>query len=148
MRPRTGEPARADEHGQRALEHCHRARGPPDRREAVPRDLCTARARAGGGREAAMRPLPIAPAWRLAEHDPELRWLVTHLWSQDAVGIVGGEPKCCKSLLALDLAVAVAAGVPCLRRFVVPTPRPVLPYAAADAHPIAPPRLGGIPAAA
>src|SRR6516165_3434001 len=68
-----------------------------------------------------MRPLPIAPAWRLAVRDPELRWLVTHLWSQDAVGIVGGEPKCCKSFLALDMAVAVAAGVPCLRRFVVPT---------------------------
>jgi hypothetical protein len=33
------------------------------------------------------------------------------LWSHDAVGIVGGEPKCCKSFLALDLAVAVAAGV-------------------------------------
>ncbi|HVZ36281.1 MAG TPA: AAA family ATPase [Polyangiaceae bacterium] len=30
------------------------------------------------------------------------------LWSQHAVGIVGAEPKCCKSFLALDLAVAVA----------------------------------------
>src|SRR5215813_2958440 len=57
-----------------------------------------------------MKPLPVEPAWRLAERAPELRWLVTHLWSQDAVGIVGGEPKCCKSFLALDLAVAVAAG--------------------------------------
>src|SRR5215467_6669472 len=58
-----------------------------------------------------MRTLPVAPAWRLAEEAPELRWLVTDLWSHDAVGIVGGEPKCCKSFLALDLAVAVAAGV-------------------------------------
>jgi AAA domain len=32
------------------------------------------------------------------------------LWSEQAVGIIGGEPKCCKSFLALDLAVAVAAG--------------------------------------
>ena len=95
-----------------------------------------------------MRPLPIAPAWRLAERDPELRWLVTHLWSQDAVGIVGGEPKCCKSFLALDLAVAVAAGVPCLRRFVVPTPGRVLLYAAEDAHPIVRRRLEGIAIAA
>src|SRR3974377_133797 len=103
MRPRTGESARAHEHGQRALEHCRRARGPPDRREAVPRDLCTARPREGGGREAAMRPLPIAPAWRLAERDPELRWLVTHLWSQDAVGIVGGERKRCQLCVSLSL---------------------------------------------
>jgi hypothetical protein len=36
-----------------------------------------------------------------------------------AVGIVGGEPKCCKSFLALDLAVAVASGTACLRRFPV-----------------------------
>jgi AAA domain len=95
-----------------------------------------------------MRPLPVAPAWRLAERDPELRWLVTHLWSQDAVGIVGGEPKCCKSFLALDLAVAVAAGVPCLRRFAVPAPGRVLLYAAEDAHPIVRRRLEGIAAAA
>jgi hypothetical protein len=95
-----------------------------------------------------MRPLPIATAWRLAERDPDLRWLVTHLWSQDAVGIVGGEPKCCKSFLALDLAVAVAAGVPCLRRFTVPTPGRVLLYAAEDAHPIVRRRLEGIAIAA
>jgi AAA domain len=95
-----------------------------------------------------MRPLPVAPAWRLSERDPELRWLVTHLWSQDAVGIVGGEPKCCKSFLALDLAVAVAAGVPCLRRFAVPNPGRVLLYAAEDAHPIVRRRLEGIAAAA
>src|SRR6516165_2382728 len=95
-----------------------------------------------------MRPLPIAPAWRLAERDPELRWLVTHLWSQDAVGIVGGEPKCCKSFLALDLAVAVAAGVPCLRRFAVPRSGRVLLYAAEDAPAIVRRRLEGIAAAA
>jgi hypothetical protein len=95
-----------------------------------------------------MRPLPVEPAWRLAERDPELRWLVNHLWSQDAVGIVGGEPKCCKSFLALDLAVAVAAGVPCLRRFAVPDPGRVLLYAAEDAHPIVRRRLEGIAAAA
>ena len=95
-----------------------------------------------------MRPLPIAPAWRLAERDPELRWLVTHLWSQDAVGIVGGEPKCCKSFLALDIAVAVAGGVACLRRFAVPDPGRVLLYAAEDAPDIVRRRLEGIAAAA
>ena len=95
-----------------------------------------------------MRTLPVAPAWRLAEEAPELRWLVTDLWSHDAVGIVGGEPKCCKSFLALDLAVAVAAGVPCLRRFVVPDPGRVLLYAAEDAPAIVRRRLEGIAAAA
>jgi len=95
-----------------------------------------------------MRPLPVAPAWRLAEEAPELRWLITQLWSQHAVGIVGGEPKCCKSFLALDIAVAVAAGAPCLRRFAVPDPGRVLLYAAEDAHPIVRRRLEGIATAA
>jgi|SRR5262245_28494445 len=93
-----------------------------------------------------MRVLPVSPAWRLAERAPELRWLVTHLWSQDAVGIVGGEPKCCKSFLALDIAVAVAAGAPCLRRFEVPNPGRVLLYAAEDAPDIVRRRLEGIAA--
>ena len=95
-----------------------------------------------------MRPLPVEPAWRLAEEAPAMRWLVTQLWSQHAVGIIGGEPKCCKSFLALDLAVAVAGGVPCLRRFAVTDPGRVLLYAAEDAHPIVRRRLEGIAAAA
>jgi len=95
-----------------------------------------------------MKVLPVEPAWRLAERAPELRWLVTQLWSQEAVGIVGGEPKCCKSFLALDLAVAVAGGVPCLRRFAVTDPGRVLLYAAEDASEIVRRRLEGIAIAA
>ena len=52
--------------------------------------------------------LPVEPAWRLKERTEEHRWLVAGLWAEQAVGIVGGEPKCCKSFLALDIAVAVA----------------------------------------
>lgn len=74
--------------------------------------------------------------------------MVTGLWSADAVGIVGGEPKCCKSFLALDLAVAVASGTQCLRRFSVPKPGRVLLYAAEDALHIVRSRLEGICAAA
>jgi hypothetical protein len=65
-----------------------------------------------------------------------------------ASGIVGGEPKCCKSFLALDLAVAVAGGVPCLRRFAVPRAGRVLLFAAEDALHIVRRRLEGISAAA
>jgi hypothetical protein len=95
-----------------------------------------------------MRLLPVEPAWRLAERAEEHRWLVTGLWSEQAVGIVGGEPKCCKSFLALDLAVAVASGMPCLRRFVVPRAGRVLLYAAEDALHIVRRRLDGIASAA
>ena len=92
--------------------------------------------------------LPVEPAYRLAERSEEHRWLVTGLWSEQAVGIVGGEPKCCKSFLALDLAVAVAAGVPCLRRFAVPRAGRVLLFAAEDALHIVRRRLEGFSAAA
>lgn len=74
----------------------------------------------------------------------ERRWLVEGLWADRAVGIVGGEPKCCKSFLALDLAVAVAAGVPCLRRFAPGQTGPVLLFAAEDALHVVRRRLEGI----
>ena len=95
-----------------------------------------------------MNTLPVEAAWRLAERADAQRWLVTGLWSEQAVGIVGGEPKCCKSFLALDLAVAVASGTPCLRHFPVPHPGRVLLYAAEDALHVVRRRLEGICAAA
>ena len=69
-------------------------------------------------------------------------------WAEEAVGIVGGEPKCCKSFLPLDLAVAVAAGVSCLRRFPVARPGRVLLYGAEDALHVVRQRLKGICVAA
>ena len=95
-----------------------------------------------------MTPLPVQPAHRLADRPEQQSWLVTGLWGDEAVGIIGGEPKCCKSFLALDLAVAVAAGTPCLRRFEVPRPGRVLLYPAEDALHIVRRRLDGICAAA
>jgi hypothetical protein len=95
-----------------------------------------------------VKTLPVQPAWRLSPQADEQRWLVTGLWSQEAVGIVGGEPKCCKSFMALDLAVAVASGRPCLRCFEVPHPGRVLLYAAEDALHVVRARLEGICAAA
>jgi len=92
--------------------------------------------------------LPVEPAHRLAARAEERRWLVTGLWAEEAVGIVGGEPKCCKSFLALDLAVSVAAGTPCLRRFPVSRAGRVLLYAAEDALHVVRRRLEGISAAA
>ena len=57
------------------------------------------------------------------------------------MGIVGGEPKCCKSFLALDVAVAVASGAACLRHFPVAQTGRVLLFAAEDAPSIVRSRL-------
>lgn len=92
--------------------------------------------------------LPVEAAHRLAVRAEERRWLVEGLWSEEAVGIVGGEPKCCKSFLALDMAVSVAAGAPCLRRFPIAHAGRVLLYAAEDALHVVRSRLEGISAAA
>jgi len=91
-----------------------------------------------------MSVLPVQPAAALAVRPEEHRWLVESLWADEAVGIVGGEPKSCKSFLALDLAVAVASGVPCLRRYAVPRPGRVLFYAAEDALDVVRRRFEGI----
>ena len=88
--------------------------------------------------------LPVEPPWRLAARKEEHRSLIADLWSEQAVGIVGGEPKCCKSFLALDIAVAVAAGIPCLRRFAAPRSGRVMLYAAEDALHIVRRRFDGI----
>jgi RecA-family ATPase len=91
-----------------------------------------------------MTQLPVQPVGRLADCPEQLRWLVDGLWSEGAVGIIGSEPKCCKSFLALDLTVGVAAGIPCLRRFVVSRCGWILPYPAEDDLHIVRRRLEGI----
>jgi len=88
--------------------------------------------------------LPVTRACDLPVCPPEHRWLIEDLWAEEAVGIVGGEPKCGKSFLALDMLVAVAAGVPCLRRFRPARRGPVVLYAAEDALHLVRTRLEGI----
>ncbi len=84
----------------------------------------------------------------LEDRPRQQHWLVDELWAKQAVGIIGGEPKCGKSFLALDVAVAVAAGVPCLRHFAAAQTGRVLMYAAEDAGHIVRSRLEGIAGAA
>lgn len=88
--------------------------------------------------------LPIARACELPVCPPEHRWLIEDLWADQAVGIIGGEPKCGKSFLALDLLVAVASGALCLRHFAPLRRGPVLLYAAEDALHLVRTRLEGL----
>lgn len=94
-----------------------------------------------------MTALPVRLAHQLEARPEEQRWLIEGLWSAEAVGIVGGEPKCCKSFLALDMAVAVASGTPCLRRFPTAQRGRVLLFAAEDSTSVVRQRLAGIAAA-
>jgi len=95
-----------------------------------------------------VNPLPVQRASQLATSGPQTQWLIEGLWSEQAVGILGGEPKCCKSFLALDVAVSVASGAPCLRQFPVRRSGPVLLFPAEDSLAVVRQRLEGIAAAA
>lgn len=88
--------------------------------------------------------LAVVRAADLADGDTVARWLVEPLWARSAVGVLGGAPKCCKSWLALELAVSVASGTPCLGVFAARDPGPVLLYMAEDAAPVVKARLTGI----
>ena len=101
-----------------------------------------------GTGDAAANGFPTRAPIELEDRPRQQQWLIDGLWGRQAVGIGGGEPKCGKSFLALDLAVAVAAGVPCLRRFPADEPGPVLLFAAEDAGHIVRARLEGIASAA
>ena len=95
-----------------------------------------------------MNPLPVQRASQLECNGPQTQWLVEQLWTDQAVGILGGEPKCCKSFLALDMAVSVASGAAALRQFPVRRSGPVLLFPAEDSLAIVRQRLEGIAAAA
>ena len=92
--------------------------------------------------------LAYQQAAALQSNQNKPQWLVHGLWGEQAVGILGGQPKCCKSFMALDIAVSVAAKTPCLRRFPVGRSGPVLLFPAEDALDVVRRRLVGICAAA
>ena len=94
-----------------------------------------------------MTMLPYLKATELEDKAREASWLIDGLWGEEAVGILGGEPKCCKSFLSLDMAVAISSGQPCLGRYQVANPGRVLLYAAEDSPRIVKNRLIGVAAA-
>lgn len=95
-----------------------------------------------------MNILPVQRASQLSSAGPQTQWLIEGLWSDQAVGILGGEPKCCKSFLALDVAVSVASGAACLRQFPVRRTGKVLLFPAEDSLAVVRQRLEGIACAA
>jgi hypothetical protein len=88
--------------------------------------------------------LPTKRAAALSRQLPQARWLVRDLWGAGAVGILGGAPKSCKSWLGLEIATAVAAGVPCLGHFPTERSGTVVAYLAEDALPMVRGRIASI----
>jgi hypothetical protein len=89
----------------------------------------------GSGCARRAQPLPVVRAADLESPVHKQSWLIERLWTHQAVGIIGGSPKSGKTWLALEMAVSVASGSPCLDTFPVLAPGPVLLYAAEDSAP-------------
>jgi len=87
---------------------------------------------AGNTRSESDLALPVVKAAALEVSSHRQPWLVEGLWTAEAVGVIGGQPKSGKTTLALDMAVSVASASPCLATFPVHTPGPVLLYAAEE----------------
>jgi hypothetical protein len=88
--------------------------------------------------------LPVVRVAELASDEIAERWLVEQLWCANSVGVIGGAPKCAKTWLGLDMALSVATGTPCLGKYTVPEPGPVLVYLAEDALPAVRERIDGM----
>ena len=88
--------------------------------------------------------LPVVRVGAIASDEIAERWLVEELWCARSVGVIGGAPKCAKTWLGLDMALSVATGTPCLGKYAVPEPGPVLVYLAEDALLVVRERIEGM----
>jgi len=88
--------------------------------------------------------LPVARVADIQPQPHEESWLIRSFWARAGVGMIGGSPKSCKSWLGLDMALSVASGTPCLDRFTVDAPGPVVIYLAEDAAPAVRSRLDAL----
>ena len=80
-------------------------------------------------------PFPVVrPSDLRTSVESNASWLIDQLWTAHAVGIIGGTPKSYKTWLALEIAVSVASGSACLATYAIPSPGPVLLYAAEDSE--------------
>lgn len=92
----------------------------------------------------ALTALPVTRLARLAFPEGREDWLIEGLWANEAVGCVGGIPKQGKTWLALEMALAVASGQPCLGHFPVRKPGPVIVFCAEDGPRAVQERVAGL----
>lgn len=90
------------------------------------------------------RLLEVVRVGQIPADEHPRRWLVERLWTEAAVGLIGGAPKSAKTWLGLDLALSVASGTACLGRYRVATAGPVLVYLAEDALSLVRERVAGM----
>ncbi len=91
-----------------------------------------------------VKPFPVTRMAEVQSDPGRPRWLVESLWTAGGAGVLGGQPKAGKTWLALEIAVSVASGAPCLGAYAVADRGSVLLYLAEDSHVNAYDRVSGI----
>ncbi len=89
-------------------------------------------------------PFPVTRVADVSRDPDRPRWLIEPLWAASGVGVLGGQPKTCKTWLAIDIALSVASSTPCLDTFPVAYPGPVLIFLAEDSTDSTYERIAGI----
>lgn len=89
-------------------------------------------------------PFPVRHIAEVSPTPPEAQWLVDQLVLALACAIIGGAPRCWKTWLAAELALAVATGGKALGQFEARISGPVLFYGAEDALPALKVRFSGL----
>jgi biotin operon repressor len=77
-------------------------------------------------------PFPVRHIAEISPTPPEAQWLIEQLVLALACAIIGGAPRCWKTWLAAELALAVAAGGKALGQYQARVSGPVLFYGAED----------------
>jgi hypothetical protein len=88
--------------------------------------------------------ITIHPISTVQDRPNERSWLIEKIWAAEAVGLIGGEPKCCKSFLAAEIAVCVAGGGQLLGHYACPESGRVLYLPAEDSTWAIKERMAGI----
>lgn len=76
-------------------------------------------------------PLTMEKQWTsygdlMGQRLDEPGWMIEEVWQRSSHGMIAGEPKTYKSVIATDMAVSVASGTPFLNKFAVHHQGPVL----------------------
>ena len=78
------------------------------------------------------KPFPVRTIASVDPRPPDQRWLVEPLWTAESVGLLAASPKLGKTWLAVEFALAVAAGGKVLGHFPARQTGPVLFFGAED----------------